>query len=141
MNPAPPVTTMVSNRAILPPMRAIQIEQHGGPEVMRLVDLPSREPGPGEVRVRQHACGTNFIDVYHRTGLYPTPLPLVLGTEGAGVVVSVGPGVAELAVGDRVAYAARTPGSYAEERTLDATVVVKLPDAIDFECAAGLMLK
>jgi len=122
-------------------MKAIQIEKFGGPEVCKLVDVAIGEPGAGEVRVRHHAIGINFIDVYHRTGLYPLPLPLTLGTEGAGVVEAVGAGVTHLAVGDRVAYAARGPGSYAEARLLPAFVVVKLPDAISFETGAGMMLK
>jgi NADPH2:quinone reductase len=122
-------------------MRAIQIQQFGGPEVMQLVELPLGEPGPGEVRVRHHACGINFIDIYHRTGLYPMPMPALLGTEAAGVVDAVGAGVTYLAVGDRVAYAARTPGSYAEARVLPALQVVKLPDSIDFETGAAMMLK
>jgi NADPH2:quinone reductase len=122
-------------------MRAIQIDQFGDPDVMHLADVPLGAPGPGEVRVKHHACGINFIDTYHRTGLYPLPLPAVLGTEGAGVVDAVGDGVTHLAVGDRVAYAARTPGSYAEARVLPAFPVVKLPDSIDFESGAAMMLK
>lgn len=122
-------------------MRAIQIEQFGGPEVLHLVDVPVAEPGPGEVRVRHRACGVNFIDTYHRTGLYPVPLPAVLGAEGAGIVDAVGAGVTHLAVGDRVAYAAPKPGSYAETRVLPAIPVVKLPDAIDFDRGAAMMLK
>jgi NADPH:quinone reductase len=122
-------------------MRAIQIERTGGPEVMQLADVPAREPGVGEVRVRHSAIGINFIDTYNRTGLYAAKLPLILGAEGAGVVEAVGPGVMHLTVNDRVAYAARSQGSYAECRTLDATPVVKLPDAIDFDTAAAMMLK
>jgi NADPH2:quinone reductase len=122
-------------------MRAIQIDRFGDPDVMHVADVPLGEPGPGEVRVRHHACGINFIDTYHRTGLYPLPLPAVLGTEGAGVVEAVGAGVTHLAAGDRVAYAARTPGSYAEARVLPAFPVVKLPDSIDFETGAAMMLK
>jgi NADPH2:quinone reductase len=122
-------------------MRAIQIDRFGGAEELHLADVPVGDPGPGEVRVRHRACGINFIDIYHRTGLYPNQLPLVLGTEGAGVVEAVGSGVTHLAVGDRVAYAARTPGSYAEARVLPAIPVVKLPDAIDFETGAAMMLK
>jgi NADPH2:quinone reductase len=122
-------------------MKAIQIDRFGDSDVMHLADVPLGEPGPGEVRVRHHACGINFIDIYHRSGLYPNALPLVLGTEGAGVVEAVGDGVTHLAVGDRVGYAARTPGSYAEARVLTAMPVVKLPDAIDFETAAAMMLK
>jgi NADPH2:quinone reductase len=108
---------------------------------MHVADVPVGDPGPGEVRVRHRACGINFIDIYHRTGLYPNQLPLVLGCEGAGVVEAVGAGVTHLAVGDRVAYAARTPGSYAEVRVLSAIPVVKLPDAIDFDTGAAMMLK
>jgi len=122
-------------------MKAIQIERFGGPEVMQLAEVAIREPGAGEVRVRHRACGINFIDIYHRTGLYPLGLPLVLGTEGAGVIDAVGAGVTHLAVGDRVAYTARAPGSYAEARIMPAFPVVKLPDAIDFDTAAAMMLK
>jgi NADPH2:quinone reductase len=122
-------------------MRAIQIDRFGGAEEMHVADVPVGDPGPGEVRVRHRACGINFIDIYHRTGLYPNQLPLVLGCEGAGVVEAVGAGVTHLAVGDRVAYAARTPGSYAEVRVLSAIPVVKLPDAIDFDTGAAMMLK
>ncbi len=122
-------------------MRAIQIDRFGGAEEMHLADVSVGDPGPGEVRVRHRACGINFIDIYHRTGLYPNQLPLVLGCEGAGVVEAVGAGVTHLAVGDRVAYAARTPGSYAEVRVLSAVPVVKLPDAIDFDTGAAMMLK
>jgi NADPH:quinone reductase len=122
-------------------MRAIQVQRHGGPEVLELVDLPVREPGAGEVRIRHHAIGVNFIDTYFRSGLYKAPLPLVPGSEGAGVIEAVGPGVTQFAVGDRVAYAANGPGSYAEARTLEAAQVVKLPDAIGFETGAAMMLK
>lgn len=122
-------------------MRAIQIDRFGDADVMQLADVAVGEPGPGEVRVRHHACGINFIDIYHRTGLYPLPLPLVLGTEAAGVVEALGPGVSHISVGDRVAYAAPTPGSYAEVRVLPARPVVKLPDAITFETGAAMMLK
>ena len=97
-------------------MKAIQIDRFGDPDVMHLATVPLGEPGPGEVRVRHHACGINFIDIYHRTGLYPMPLPAVLGTEAAGVIEAVGDGVTHLAVGDRVAYAARTPGSISTPR-------------------------
>jgi NADPH:quinone reductase len=122
-------------------MRAIQIERIGGPEVMQVVDVPLREPGPGEVRVRHSACGINFIDTYYRSGLYPAQLPVVLGVEAAGVVDAVGAGVTHLAIGDRVGYSASQPGSYAEGRVLDATPVFRLPDAIDFDTAAAMMLK
>lgn len=122
-------------------MRAIQIDRFGDADAMHLTDVPLGDPGPGEVRVRHRACGINFIDIYHRTGLYPMPLPLTLGTEGAGVIDAVGEGVKHLAVGDRVGYAARTPGSYAEARQMPAGLVIKLPDAIDFDTAAAMMLK
>ena len=121
--------------------RAIQIQQFGGPEVLQLVDLPVGEPGPGEIRVRHHAVGLNFIDVYQRTGLYPNALPLSLGMEAAGVVESVGAGVTHLQEGDRVAYASMPPGAYCELRVLPARSVVQLPDAIDFETGAAMMLK
>jgi len=121
-------------------VRAIQIRQHGGPEVMQLVDLPVGEPGPGEGRIRHHAIGVNFLDVYFRTGLYASQLPLVLGGEGAGVIEAVGAGVTHLAVGDRAAYAG-PQGSYSEARVMPATTVCKLPDAIDFDTGAAVMLK
>jgi NADPH2:quinone reductase len=122
-------------------MKAIQIERFGDPDAMQLADAPIGDPGPGEVRIKHRACGINFIDIYHRTGLYPIPLPSGVGVEGAGVVEAVGPGVTHLAVGDRVGYAARSPGSYAEARVLPAIPVVKLPDAIDFDTGAAMMLK
>ena len=119
----------------------IRIEQVGGPEMMRLVELPVGEPGAGEIRIRHHACGLNFIDVYQRTGLYPLPLPLSLGMEGAGVVEAVGSGITHLKVGDRAAYASNPPGSYSLLRVMPAKNVVKLPDAISFETGAAMMLK
>jgi NADPH:quinone reductase len=120
--------------------QAIRIHAHGGPEVMRWEAVEVGDPGPGEARVRHHAIGLNFVDVYHRNGLYPLPLPAVLGVEGAGVVEAVGPGVSHLAPGDRVAYD-RPPGAYAEARIAPADRLVRLPDAIGFEQAAALMLK
>jgi NADPH2:quinone reductase len=119
----------------------VRIEQFGGPEVMKLVDLPVGEPGPGQVRIRHHACGLNFIDVYQRTGLYTNPLPLTLGMEGAGVIEAVGEGVTHLQPGDRAAYAAGAPGAYSQARLHTAHHVVKLPDAIGFDTAAAMMLK
>ncbi len=121
--------------------RAIQITAFGGPEQMKLVDLPVGDPGPGEVRIRHHACGLNFIDVYQRTGLYSNPLPLTLGMEAAGIIEAVGEGVEHLRAGDRAAYASNPPGAYSEQRVLAAKTVVRLPDAIDFDTAAGMMLK
>ncbi len=120
---------------------AIQIQQFGGPEVLQVVDLAVGEPGPGEIRIRHHACGLNYIDVYQRTGLYQGALPLTLGMEGAGVVEAVGEGVTHLKVGDRAAYASQPPGAYAEARVMPARCVVRLPDAIGFEDAAAMMLK
>ncbi len=119
----------------------IRIDQVGGPEMMKLVDLPVGEPGAGEIRIRHHACGLNFIDVYQRTGLYPLPLPLALGMEGAGVVEAVGAGVTHLKVGDRAAYASNPPGSYSALRVMPAKTVCKLPEAISFETGAAMMLK
>jgi NADPH:quinone reductase len=119
---------------------AVRIEQHGGPEVLKLVDADAGAPGPGELRLRQTAIGLNFIDTYHRSGLYPLPLPSGLGSEGAGVVESVGPKVNGFAVGDRVAYAG-TIGAYAQKRLLPAARAVKLPTEVSDEEAAALMLK
>jgi NADPH2:quinone reductase len=121
--------------------KAIQIAANGGPEQLRLVDVPVGEPGAGQIRIRHHACGLNFIDVYQRTGLYPLPLPLNLGMEGAGVVEAVGDGVTHLKPGDRAAYASNPPGSYSEVRVMPAMNVCRLPDAIAFDTAAGMMLK
>ena len=121
--------------------RAIQIEKTGGPEELKLVDVKVGEPGPGEIRIRHKAVGLNFIDVYHRTGLYPLPLPAGIGGEGAGIVEAVGEGVTHLKPGDRAAYASNQPGSYAEARVMAAKHVCKLPDAIDFETGAAMMLK
>lgn len=122
-------------------VNAIQVQQAGGPDAMRLVQLEVGEPGPGEVRIRHRACGLNYIDVYQRTGLYANPLPLTLGMEGAGVVEAVGEGVTHLKAGDRAAYASNPPGSYSEARVMPAKNVVKLPDGIAFDTAAGMMLK
>lgn len=121
-------------------MRAIVVTAHGGPEKLSLEDWPLGEPGPGELRIRQQAIGVNFVDVYQRTGLYPTKPPFVAGNEGAGEVVAVGPGVTEFKIGDRVAYQGPA-GAYAEERLLPADKAVKLPDGISAETAAAVMLK
>ncbi len=121
--------------------KAIRIHAHGGPEVMRWEDVPTPEPGPGEVLVRHAAIGLNYIDVYFRTGLYKSQLPATLGMEAAGTVAAVGEGVTSLAVGDRIAYATGPIGAYAVERVIAADRVVKLPDAIDFRTAAAMMLQ
>ncbi|HYD80988.1 MAG TPA: quinone oxidoreductase [Paucimonas sp.] len=121
--------------------KAIVIRQTGGPEVMEYVDVEVGEPGPGMARVRQAACGLNYIDVYFRNGSYPQPLPGGLGMEGAGVIEAVGPGVDHVKPGDRIAYAGRPTGAYAEARVMPAATLVKLPDAIDFETAAAMMLQ
>ena len=121
--------------------RAIRIHEHGGPEKLKFEDVDVGDPGPGEVRLRQRAAGINFIDTYQRSGLYKLPsLPAVLGMEGAGDVVAVGPGVTELKEGDRVAYA-NPIGAYSEERLAPANRMVKLPDAISYETAAAMMLQ
>ena len=122
--------------------RAIRFESFGGPEVLQYREVEVPEPGEGEARVAHRAIGVNFIDVYHRTGLYPLTLPSGLGGEGAGVVTAVGPGVRHLKAGDRVAYTAPPPlGSYSDERVVVARCLVKLPDAIGDETAAAMMLK
>ena len=120
---------------------AVQIDQNGGPEVMKLVDVQVGEPGPGEIRIRHKAIGLNFIDVYQRSGLYTLPMPLKLGMEASGIVEAVGEGVTHLKVGDRAAYASQPPGSYCEVRVMPAKCVCKLPDAISFETGAAMMLK
>jgi NADPH2:quinone reductase len=121
--------------------KAIRMARNGGPEVMEYVDVDVGEPGPGEARVRQHAIGVNFIDVYFRTGMYPTTLPSGLGMEGAGVVEAIGPGVTEVQVGDRVAYAGRPNGAYAQVRIMPASILLRLPGEIDFETGAAMMLQ
>ncbi|MCE3001011.1 MAG: quinone oxidoreductase family protein [Betaproteobacteria bacterium] len=119
---------------------AIRIHQNGGPEQLRWEEVAVAEPGPGEVRVRNTAIGLNFIDTYHRSGLYPMPLPLTLGSEGAGVVEAVGPKVKEFKVGDRVAYA-QPIGAYAEVLIRPVARLVKIPAGIQDETAAAMMLK
>lgn len=121
--------------------RAVQIATFGGPEQMQIVDVEVGDPGPGQIRIRHHACGLNFIDVYQRTGLYPNALPLRLGMEGAGVVEAVGEGVTHLKPGDRAAYASNPPGSYSQARVMPANQVCRLPDNIDFDTGAAMMLK
>src|SRR3954454_18015457 len=119
---------------------AIRVHEVGGPEDLKWEEVDVGEPGPGQVRLRQEAAGLNFIDVYHRTGLYPQALPFTPGVEGAGVVEAVGADVAGLKIGDRVAYAGPI-GGYAEVRLIDADRLVKLPDAISSEQAAAAMLQ
>lgn len=121
--------------------RAVRIDQFGGPEQLKLVDVEVGAPGPGQIRIAHRAIGLNFIDVYQRTGLYQNALPLQLGMEAAGVVEAVGEGVTHLKVGDRAAYAANPPGSYSEARVMPAMNVCRLPDAISFETGAAMMLK
>lgn len=121
--------------------KAIQFSRTGGPEVLEYVDVEVGEPGPGQARVRNHAIGINFIDVYSRTGLYPQDLPSGLGWEAAGVVEAVGEGVTHVAAGDRVAYASRPNGAYSDVRVMPADVLLRLPDAIEFETAAAVLLQ
>ena len=122
--------------------KAIRIHEYGGPEVLRWEEVEVGEPGPGQLRVRHGAVGLNYIDVYHRTGLYPLPsLPWTLGMEGAGQVEAVGEGVTEFKPGDRIAYASPPVGAYAEVRLIPADRVVALPDAIDDRTAAAMMLQ
>jgi NADPH:quinone reductase len=122
-------------------VKAIRFDRTGGPEVMQWVDVDVGDPGAGEIRIKQHAVGLNYIDVYFRNGLYPLPLPGGLGMEAAGEVVAVGEGVTLFKEGDRVAYAERPPGAYAEERVMPAAKVVKIPDAIGYDEAASVMLQ
>lgn len=117
------------------------IEEHGGPEKFKLVDLDVGDPGPGEVRIAHKACGLNFIDVYQRSGLYPMKLPHAMGMEAAGVIEAVGDGVTHLKVGDRAAYASNPPGAYCEARVMPAAQVCPLPDDIGFDTGAAMMLK
>lgn len=122
-------------------MKAIRIEQHGGPEVMTLVDTPAPEPGAHEVRVRHRAIGVNLIDTYHRTGLYKIALPSGLGQEAAGVVEAAGAGVTRFKPGDRIAYSLGALGAYAEAHVINETRAVRLPDTISFDIAAASLLK
>lgn len=121
--------------------QAIRIHHFGGPEVLQWEEIPLPPPAPGEVTIRQTAVGLNFIDTYHRSGLYPLTLPAVIGTEAAGVIEALGPGTTGLAAGDRVAYAGLPPGAYAAHRNWPADRLVKLPPGITAEVAASAMLK
>ena len=122
-------------------MRAIRFDQVGGPEVLQLEDIETPRPGPGQILVRHEAIGVNFIDTYHRSGLYPVSLPATLGSEGAGVVEVVGEGVTRFRAGDRVAYALAGLGAYAEAKVVDAGRAVRLPEGIDARIGAAVMLK
>ena len=122
-------------------MKAIRIEKNGGPEVMALADIPTPAPAAHEVRVRHHAIGVNFIDTYHRTGLYKIALPSGLGQEAAGVIDAIGESVTRFKVGDRVAYSLGALGAYAEAHVINENRVVRLPDAIAFDVAAASLLK
>ena len=122
-------------------MRAVRVARHGGPEVLELAEVPVPEPGLGQIRVRHEAVGLNFIDVYHRTGLYPVVLPSGLGLEAAGVVDAVGEGVTRFRPGDRAAYANGPLGAYAEAHCVPADRAVRLPDGIDARTAAAALLK
>ncbi len=119
---------------------AIRIHQTGGPEVLKWESVEVSAPGPGQVRIKQHAVGVNYIDTYQRSGLYKLPLPFVPGNEGAGEVVAIGSGVTDFKVGDRGAYAGAV-GGYADERVMPADRLVKLPDSIDYKTGAAMMLQ
>jgi NADPH:quinone reductase len=121
--------------------KVVRIHEKGGPEVLRVEDADVGEPGPGQARVRHRAIGVDFIDTYHRTGLYPLPLPAALGQEAAGVVEAVGDGVRHVKAGDRVAYAGGPPGAYSEARVMPAERLLKLPDGVSDQHAAAMMLK
>jgi NADPH2:quinone reductase len=121
---------------------AVRVHKHGGPEVLTFEDVEVPAPGQGQIKIKQYACGVNYIDTYFRMGMYPSPvgMPFVSGNEGAGEVIAVGPGVTDIKVGDRVAYVVGL-GGYSAERLLPADRVVKIPAAISYEQAAGMMLK
>jgi NADPH2:quinone reductase len=121
--------------------KAIRFHKTGGPEVLVWEDVEVGAPGPGQIRIKQHAVGLNYVDTYQRSGLYPMPLPSGAGSEGAGVVEAVGAGVTDFEPGDRVAYASAPVGAYAEVRLYPADRAVKLPEGISFETAAAMMLK
>ncbi|MGH4007242.1 MAG: quinone oxidoreductase family protein [Pseudonocardiaceae bacterium] len=121
-------------------MRAIQVTETGGPEVLRLAELPDPEPGPGQLLVELAAAGVNYIDTYFRSGAYPMPLPFIPGSEGAGTVIAAGPGTGGIEVGDRVAWASSL-GSYAERALVPAEQALPVPDGLDTEIAAGSLLQ
>ena len=121
---------------------AVRVHKHGGPEVLTFEEIEVGAPGQGQIKLKQHACGVNYIDTYFRMGMYPSPvgMPFVAGNEGAGEVIAVGPGVTDIKVGDRIGYVAPL-GGYSAERLLPADRAVKLPDKLPFEQAAAIMLK
>ena len=121
--------------------KAIIIKKPGGPEVLELTDIELASPGPDQIKVKNIAIGLNYIDTYHRSGLYPVPLPSGIGLEGAGVITEIGANVSELSIGDNVAYAGGSPSAYAEERILPAQIAVKIPDGISHKVAACIMTK
>ena len=121
--------------------RAIRIHDFGGPEVLEYVEVELPEPGPGEARIRHTAIGLNFIDTYHRSGLYPLDLPAGLGSEAAGIVEAVGPDVTVVAPGDRVVYTGRPADAYSEQRNFPAEQLVPIPDGVSDEDAAAAFLK
>jgi len=121
--------------------KAIIIKKPGGPEVLEITDIKLEAPGSDQIKVKNIAIGLNYIDTYHRSGLYPIPLPSGIGLEGAGIITEVGPNVSKLSVGDNVAYAGGTPSAYAEERILPAQIAVKIPDGISHKIAACIMTK
>jgi len=121
--------------------RAVRISRQGGPEVLTIEAIEVGDPGPGEIRIRHAACGLNYIDIYHRSGAYPLPMPSGLGMEGAGIVEAVGEGVTHLKPGDRAAYACQPVGAYATARVMPARSVVRLPEFLSFEQGAAMMLK
>src|ERR1700710_1378372 len=118
--------------------KAVRIDRHGGPEELKIVAADVGEPGAGEIRIRHHAVGLNFIDTYQRSGLYPMAMPLQLGMEAAGVVEAGGGGGTHPRVGDRAAYSSPPPGAYCERRVMPAMCVCRLPDAISFETGAAM---
>ncbi|MEM8792687.1 MAG: quinone oxidoreductase [Pseudomonadota bacterium] len=122
-------------------IKAIRLSEAGGPEAMTLADVPVPEPGEGEILIRHHAIGVNYIDTYHRSGLYPLPLPTGIGLEGAGVVEAVGVNAGSWSVGDRAAYCTGPIGAYAEAHVVKGDRAVRLPDMISFDAAASMMLK
>ena len=122
-------------------VKAIRIHKIGGPEVLNWEDIEVKSPGPGEALIRHTAIGLNYIDTYHRSGLYPGALPMIIGSEGAGVVEAIGPGVSEVAAGDRIAYGNAPVGAYAEKRLIPAARLIKIPDGLPDKLAASIMLK